>query len=50
MTIEEYTKLAKGTKYTKDLTAELIENIYYSIRNNEIKLPEEHSDDTITGK
>jgi Sec7-like guanine-nucleotide exchange factor len=49
MTLEQYTKLARDTKYTKDLTVEFIENIYYGIRSNEIKLPDENPNDVITG-
>ncbi len=43
-------KIARDTQYTKDLSRELVENIYYSIRNSEIKIPEENPDDSINGK
>ncbi len=49
MTLEQYIKMARDTKYTKDLTVEFIESIFYGIRNNEIKLPDENPNDAITG-
>jgi Sec7-like guanine-nucleotide exchange factor len=49
MTLEEYMKIARDTQYTKDLTKELVENIYYSIKSAEIKIPEENPDDSING-
>lgn len=49
MTLEEYIKRFKDSSDTKNLPSELLENIFYSIKNNEIKIPEENPDDSING-
>lgn len=50
MTVQEYVKSTREPKETNHLSQELLENIYYNIRDNEIKLPDDHPNEDITGK
>lgn len=49
MTVQDYVKSARQPKETQHLPTELLENIYYNIKENEIKIPDEHPNEEING-
>lgn len=47
--MEEYVKRARDTPDTRNLPTELLEEIYHTIKNNEIKIPEENLNADVNG-
>lgn len=48
--MEEYISRMAAMDDTKNLPKEFFENVYCSIRDKEIKIPEEHPEAEISGK
>ena len=49
MSVDDYCKIAREPKETKHLPREILEKIYFEIKQNEIKIPEENPNEDING-
>ena len=50
MSVDDYCKIAREPKETKHLPREILEKIYFEIKQNEIKIPEENPNEDINGR
>jgi Sec7-like guanine-nucleotide exchange factor len=50
MTVDDYCKIAREPKETKHIPRDILEKVYYEIKQHEIKIPEENPHEEINGK
>lgn len=50
MSLEDFVRRARESKETQDIPIDLLENLYYSVKQNELKITEENTRDVIQGE